>query len=66
MKLSASIFDDAGMTAQEIDDAVKLAIPMNRQGTAADVAPSVAFLLSDDAGYVTGTSLVIDGGFVAQ
>ena len=60
------IFDDAGMTAREIDEAVKQAIPMNRQGTAADVAPSVAFLLSDDAAYVTGTSLVIDGGFVAQ
>ena len=43
------IFDDAGMSPQEIDDAVKLAIPMNRQGTAADVAPSVAFLFSDDA-----------------
>jgi NAD(P)-dependent dehydrogenase (short-subunit alcohol dehydrogenase family) len=60
------IFDDAGMSPQEIDDAVKLAIPMNRQGTAADVAPSVAFLFSDDASYITGTTLVIDGGFVAQ
>ena len=54
------------MSAQEIDEAVKQAIPMNRQGAAADVAPSVAFLLSDDAAYITGTSLVIDGGFVAQ
>jgi NAD(P)-dependent dehydrogenase (short-subunit alcohol dehydrogenase family) len=60
------IFDDAGMSPEEIDDAVKLAIPMNRQGTAADVAPSVAFLFSDDASYITGTTLVIDGGFVAQ
>jgi NAD(P)-dependent dehydrogenase (short-subunit alcohol dehydrogenase family) len=60
------IFDDAGMSPQEIDDAVKQAIPMNRQGTAADVAPSVAFLFSDDASYITGTTLVIDGGFVAQ
>lgn len=60
------IFDEAGMTPQEIDDAVKQAIPMNRQGIAEDVAPSVAFLFSDDAAYITGTSLVIDGGFVAQ
>ena len=60
------IFDDAGMSAKQIDDAVKQAIPLNRQGIAADVAPSVAFLLSDDASYITGTSLVIDGGFVAQ
>jgi NAD(P)-dependent dehydrogenase (short-subunit alcohol dehydrogenase family) len=60
------IFDDAGMSPEQIDDAVKQAIPMNRQGTAADVAPSVAFLFSDDASYITGTTLVIDGGFVAQ
>ena len=54
------------MTPQQIDDAVKQAIPMNRQGIADDVAPSVAFLFSDDASYITGTSLVIDGGFVAR
>ena len=60
------IFDDAAMSPQQIDDAVKQAIPMNRQGTAADVAPSVAFLFSDDASDITGTTLVIDGGFVAQ
>jgi meso-butanediol dehydrogenase / (S,S)-butanediol dehydrogenase / diacetyl reductase len=60
------IFDEAGMTPEDIDESVKQAIPMNRQGTADDIAPSVAFLCSDDASYITGTSLVIDGGFVAQ
>ncbi len=37
-------------------------VPLKRFGTAADVANAVAFLLSDDAAYVTGTELVIDGG----
>ncbi len=60
------IFDEAGMTPEQIDEAVAQSIPMNRQGTAEDVAPSVAFLLSDDARYITATSLVVDGGFISQ
>lgn len=40
--------------------------PMNRLGTPEDVAKSILFLASDDAGFVTGTSLVVDGGRLAQ
>jgi NAD(P)-dependent dehydrogenase (short-subunit alcohol dehydrogenase family) len=37
-------------------------IPMGRFGTPADVAAAVAFLVSDDAAWITGHLLVIDGG----
>ena len=41
------------------------AIPLGRPGTMAELAASVAWLLSDDAAYITGTHLVVDGGFLA-
>ena len=44
-----------------IDGAVEL-IPMRRMGTVEDVAKAVAFLASDDAGYITGQVLCVDGG----
>ena len=37
-------------------------IPLGRQGTAWEVANSVIFLLCDQAAYITGQTLVIDGG----
>ncbi len=44
-----------------IDAAVEL-IPMRRMGSVEDVAKAVAFLASDDAGYITGQVLCVDGG----
>ncbi|MGE0666697.1 MAG: SDR family NAD(P)-dependent oxidoreductase [Sphingomonadales bacterium] len=40
--------------------------PMGRMGTPDDIAAGVAFLVSDDAAFMTGAELVIDGGYTAQ
>ncbi len=40
-------------------------IPVRRLGQPVDIAHAVAFLLSDEAGYINGTSLVLDGGTMA-
>jgi NAD(P)-dependent dehydrogenase (short-subunit alcohol dehydrogenase family) len=37
-------------------------VPLGRQGTAWEVAYASVFLLSQEAGYVTGQALVVDGG----
>jgi NAD(P)-dependent dehydrogenase (short-subunit alcohol dehydrogenase family) len=40
-------------------------IPVRRLGQPADIARTAAFLLSDEAGYINGTSVVLDGGTMA-
>jgi NAD(P)-dependent dehydrogenase (short-subunit alcohol dehydrogenase family) len=37
--------------------------PMGRMGKPDDIAPAVSFLLSDEAKYITGQNLVVDGGW---
>jgi len=37
-------------------------IPMQRPGTALEIANAVAWLLSEEAGYVTGTVVTVSGG----
>jgi NAD(P)-dependent dehydrogenase (short-subunit alcohol dehydrogenase family) len=46
----------------EIDDETRGSIPMQRQGTLEEIAKTVAFLLSEDSGYITGQNIRVDGG----
>ncbi|KAI9666554.1 MAG: hypothetical protein M1821_004490 [Bathelium mastoideum] len=47
-------------------DGINALTPWGDWGTAQDVAKSAVFLASDDAAYITGHPLVIDGGYTAQ
>jgi len=38
-------------------------VPLNRLDTPDDIAKAVVFLASDDASYITGIELFVDGGF---
>lgn len=51
--------------SQEIIDAYHDAIPLNRYGSEDEIASVVTFLVSDRAGYVTGQTIAVDGGFEA-
>lgn len=60
-------FVETDMTADlsdEIRQKAIEAIPLGRMGATQDIAKAVAFLASDDADYITGQTLVVDGGMV--
>jgi 3-oxoacyl-[acyl-carrier protein] reductase len=57
-------FIETDMT-KDVPEGVIEAIPARRVGTPDDVAAAVRFLASDDAAYVTGTTLFVDGGMSA-
>ena len=42
------------------------AAPLGRMGTPADVASAIAYLASADSSFITGTSLLVDGGLLAK
>ena len=56
--------NDKLMSDQAALDRLHAQIPLARMGQPEDVAGAVAFLASEDASYVTGASLVVDGGLL--
>jgi 3-oxoacyl-[acyl-carrier protein] reductase len=57
-------FVDTALT-EGVDQAWLQAVPARRAGTVEEVAACVRFLASDEAAYVTGTTLTVDGGMTA-
>jgi NAD(P)-dependent dehydrogenase (short-subunit alcohol dehydrogenase family) len=58
------ILDQARGT--EFEDAMIAMTPMGRLGRPEEIAAAVAYLASDDASFVTGSELVVDGGYLAR
>ncbi len=57
--MSAAVFADPGVRALRSGG-----VPLRRLGTPDDIAAAVMFLASDDANYISGHELVVDGGVV--
>ncbi len=53
-----------GALTEKVREGLLAQIPLGRLGTPEDVAHAVAFLCSEEAGYVTGQVLTVDGGMV--
>jgi NAD(P)-dependent dehydrogenase (short-subunit alcohol dehydrogenase family) len=56
-----------GMTDEQVEGLKQMMIqniPMHRMGESADVAKAVLFLASDDASFITGANLFVDGGLI--
>ncbi len=49
---------------EALQDQIKAQTPLGRFGTTEEIASAVAFLASDEAGYITGQVLAVDGGLV--
>ena len=65
--VAPGLVPETGMTgelAAEVQQQMLSAVPLGRAGTPEDVAHAVAFLTSEQAAYITGQVLAVDGGMV--
>ena len=54
--------DATGSAAEEIRDATAAGIPLGRNATEDDIVQAILFFLSDEAAFITGSALDVDGG----
>jgi NAD(P)-dependent dehydrogenase (short-subunit alcohol dehydrogenase family) len=64
--LGPGVPDMSGRGIVVSDEQLRAVVPAGRRGTVGDVAGAVCYLASDEAGYVTGHALVVDGGWRAR
>jgi NAD(P)-dependent dehydrogenase (short-subunit alcohol dehydrogenase family) len=67
MRTPMSTGERDGLDAAQQDERIAAfgrLVPMGRAGSVEDIAAAVAYLASDDARYVTGQEIVVDGGFL--
>ena len=51
-------------SAEKLASRVREKVPLKRAGTPADIAKAIVFLASDDASFICGETLVVDGGWL--
>jgi meso-butanediol dehydrogenase/(S,S)-butanediol dehydrogenase/diacetyl reductase len=59
-------FEHDGLSEQDIAELIDRTVPMGRQGLPEEMAAAVAFLASADASYITGQTLLVDGGLLCH
>lgn len=64
VELAASRAEEAGKSVEEVLDEQAADYPMKRMGEPEELAALVAFLASERASYITGTTIQVDGGYV--
>ena len=64
--IATDMLDRFAGKESEMRDSLTSIIPVGRIGAREEIAAAVLYLSSDDAKFTTGTSLVVDGGYVAQ
>ena len=64
--IATEMFDRFAGEHSEMLDSISSLIPVGRVGASEEIAAAVLYLCSDKAKFTTGTSLVVDGGFLAQ
>ncbi len=64
--LGPDVPDMSGRGIAVSEEQVRAVVPAGRRGTVEDVASAVCYLVGEEAGYVTGHTMVVDGGWRAK